>query len=167
MYNLNLGTGESFQFKRPKPEGTSRYFLTFSEGFMYLHYNESDSLNSSATFKRSPPSGIVKESTGTLFLFDNEQGCVYTVLCFHQPDFVEEYEKNQQEMKYRAFGTPFETFFSCDESFQSDGDLDPERCTIGVVPSAEEIESECIEPNGGSSVQVLKYLLIIAALIAF
>lgn len=160
MYNLNLGTGNSYQFYCPEPSGTSRYFLSFNDGFMYLHYNKSDSLNNSISFSK-PPLGIVQESTGTLFLFDDEKGCVYTVLKFNNPDLEEEFSKHNKQLKFQSWGTSFEKFFDCYETFYSVEELNPERCSFGPIPDE---ANRFVPRNGSSNVEVIKYLFIITVL---
>lgn len=165
MYSLNIGTGSTSKFTRPEPESTSRYFLTFENGFMYLNYNESDIVNRPIPFLKKPPLGIIEKGTETLFLFDDDLGCVYTVLCFNQTDFSKEFRRGNQEMKFRAFGTPFEEFFRCDYKFSAEGEQKWKLCNIGTIPDDAEI-NKCCDSNGGSSAKVLKFFLIIAIFIA-
>lgn len=85
------------------------------------------------------PRGLVNHVDGTMFLVDDLRGCVYTILGWGRTDLAKKAEtEGEQELTFKANGTPFERFFDCPPQYrirESDETLnellaDPDRCLI-------------------------------------
>ncbi len=178
VYNLWLNQGSPlWPFFVDKPtvdfSAKSKYchYAVLSEGFLLLSgsrevvkkfENEKTTVQwaVNATHGR-PPRGFVDYRTGTLFLVEDEKGCVYSVLAWGRPDLgtsekgtVKKYRVRERERErersyvlcpklfnlpaplfLKAFGTPFEQFFDCWPEHLKQGKAHekgaPDRCDLG------------------------------------
>lgn len=71
-------------------------------------------------------------ANGTLFLFDDEKGCVYAVLGWKEgTDLAALYDQdNHRSLDFAVIGTPYEKFFQCPDEFKVSANLDGGRCQV-------------------------------------
>ncbi|KAH9396842.1 hypothetical protein TYRP_003140, partial [Tyrophagus putrescentiae] len=130
------------------------YWATFTgDGhFRLIHSRKEEEKNSTVwdslfnassspiTFSQVPR-GLVNHVDGTMFLVDDLRGCVYTILGWGRTDLAKKAEtEGEQELTFKANGTPFERFFDCPPQYRiREGDevmlgdellADPDRCLI-------------------------------------
>ena len=181
LYDLQFNAWGVYAFNQWEAKKKGRILTLGPDGYMRLTPQGSYGENLVApkgghvfSGNSRPPFGIVKRSTGTLFLFDASKGCVYTVLGWSRPSVN---EGRGLKEKWRAFGTPAEQFFNCGDNAKEEGGEkngpNSHRCDIGGErPSAEEIKEvedasgdqnygrEVARAGAGKSSGFLKYLLI-------
>ncbi len=146
LYDLQFNAWGVYTFNQWEAKKKGRILTLGPDGYMRLtpqgSYENLVAPKGGHVFSGNsrPPFGIVKRSTGTLFLFDASKGCVYTVLGWSRPSVN---DNRGLKEKWRAFGTPAEQFFTgCGDAKKEDKNgPNSHRCDIGGErPSAEEIK---------------------------
>lgn len=142
---------------------------------LYRDLNETPSKVS--PFDKSPK-GFVYRQTGTMYIFADEIGCVYSVSGWNRTDLYTFHTKNKLVLKFSAKGLPYEKYFICPKDYKPADNLDPNRCNIdGPLTRSKSYATlkDHEEDRKGNESSIGQYLLIggsiiiilILALVAF
>lgn len=114
------------------------------------------------------PKGFVYRQTGTMYIFADEVGCVYSIFGWNRTDLYTKHIDNELTIKFKASGTPYEKYFICPDDYKPADNLDPNRCNIDgpltrskSYGSRKKLEEERKEDDKN----IVQYLLIAAGII--